>query len=163
MFRSVALPEGIPGQLYLHSMPGRYESFEDAREEMTQREVTRVICLAPLEEVHRKSPDYAHVIEASDVPWVHKMFPVPDFGVPTSQAAFLNLGRSVAEHLREGERVLIHCGAGIGRTGTLAVSVLMALGMNKEDACKAIEQAGSGPETSDQRDLVQWVADQLGV
>jgi len=89
------------------------------------------------------------------------VFPVPDYSIPKDREAFLGLVQTVAQGLRSGERVLIHCGAGIGRTGTPAVSVLMALGMAHADAHEAVSDAGSGPETSGQEELAQWVAEAM--
>lgn len=86
---------------------------------------------------------------------------MPDFSVPKDRAAFLDLVGSIASGLQAGERVLIHCGAGIGRTGTLAVCVLMALGMSHSEAYRAVRGAGSHPETPEQEELVDWVAIQL--
>jgi len=67
----------------------------------------------------------------------------------------------MAQALRLGERVLIHCGAGIGRTGMLATCVLMHLGVSRCEATQAVTGAGAGPETIPQEGLVGWVADRL--
>ncbi len=61
----------------------------------------------------------------------------------------------VAEQTRNGTRVFIHCGAGVGRTGTFASAVLMALGYDVEDAIREIAPLGSSPETSRQREFLQ--------
>jgi protein-tyrosine phosphatase len=161
MARLVSLPSDVPGRLYLHAMPGRYESWASTREIFSRKGVDLVVALTPLEEILLKSPDYAQAIEARKLPWDHELFPIPDFGVPDDRAAFLALARSVAMRLREGRCIIIHCGAGIGRTGTLAVCVLMALGEGKEEACEAVKHAGSGCERPDQNELVGWVASQL--
>ena len=47
MLRLVPLPTSIPGKLYLHSMPGRYEPFERTVAEIRMRGITEVICLVP--------------------------------------------------------------------------------------------------------------------
>jgi len=55
-------------------------------------------------------------------------FPIADCQAPSDIPAFAKSVRQVAEALRSGGAVAIHCGAGIGRTGTFAIGVLLALG-----------------------------------
>ena len=163
MFRSVELPEGVTGHLYLHSMPGRYEAFKELKERIAQRKIERVIRLASLEEVRLKSPDYALAIEASQLPWIEEAFPVPDYEAPGNLEAFWDLAKRIANRLRSGERALIHCGAGIGRTGTLAICVLIALRMRPEKAEAVVEKAASGPQVESQKEVIEWVAQKIRV
>ncbi|HID10788.1 MAG TPA: phosphatase [Candidatus Latescibacteria bacterium] len=150
MFRQVSLPCEVLGRLFLHSMPGRNEPFEDAQEEIERQGITRVVCLTPREEIRSKSPSYYSALESDSLPWTHTEFPIPNYGVPQDEEAFLNLIRSIAHHLRKGERVLIHCGAGYGRTGMVAICVLMALGLGKDEAEERVKSANSSPETQEQ-------------
>ncbi len=163
MFRSVALPPTAPGALCLHSMPGWYEPFDRAGREIIRLDITRVVCLTPLTEVRGKSPAYARAIESGELPWTHQLFGIQDYGVPEDPIGFLDLAQAIAQALRSGERVLIHCGAGIGRTGTLATCVLMHLGVSRDDATRSVADAGAGAETAPQKALVWWVADRLGL
>jgi len=160
MFRSLELPERVSGYLYLHSMPGRYESFQDARDEIARCKIERVIRLASLEEVRSKSQDYALAIEAGQLPWLEEVFPVPDFDAPKGEdlPRFLELARNVANHLINGKNILIHCGAGIGRTGTLAICILIVLGMRTEKAKSVVKDAESEPEMESQKKAITWVA-----
>jgi protein-tyrosine phosphatase len=160
MFRAVELPEGLAGRLFLHSMPGRYEAYEDARQEIARCRISRVVCLAPLAEVKTKSPLYAQAIEAPRPSWKQEMFPVAYYGIPEDRDTFWRLAQCLATGLRRGERMLIHCEAGIGRPGTLAICVLVALGVTADDARAAVEAAGSSPETSAQREVISWAATQ---
>ena len=161
MFRQVSLPREVPGRLFLHSMLGRYECFESARGEIELGGITYVVCLAPRDEIREKSPSYASALESGTLPWTHIEFSIPDYGVPQDEGTFLNLIRSIAHHLQKGERVLIHCGAGCGRTGTVAICVLMALGLGKDEAEERVKSAGSCPETSEQWEWVERVSEHL--
>ena len=155
--REVRLPPNVAGRLYLHSMPGRNEPFEEVRVAISDKKIGRVVCLAPRDEIRKKSPDYYAAL-VRGVPWTRVEFPITDYGVPDDRMAFLILAQDTASALRGGERILIHCGAGIGRTGTLAVAVLLNLDYALLDAGKIVKAAGSGPETEGQSALLEWIA-----
>jgi protein-tyrosine phosphatase len=160
MFRSVVLSSDLSGSLYLHSMPGRYELLSASVSEIEEKEIDIVVSLTSLEEIREKSPEYANAIDENSLPFKRMEFPVVDFGIPEDSIAFLNLAGELAGRLKSGENLLIHCGAGIGRTGTLATSVLIILGTDLNESLEAVRIAGSDPETEEQMDLVRWIADQ---
>lgn len=153
-FRSVALPGGVEGRLYLHSMPGRYEPLDDTWRQVRELKVSAIVNLTEDEEARRRSPAYAQALAEGTVPCEVWPIPVQDFGAPEDDAPFLDAARRVAASLRSGHAVLVHCGAGIGRTGTFAVAVLMALGMTPANALWAVGTTGSGPEGPAQEGLL---------
>jgi protein-tyrosine phosphatase len=156
--RRVELPADVRGALFLHSMPGRYETFDDARAAITGSGVKHVVCLTPEEEILHHSPDYAAAIETG-LPWRHVSLPVPDFGVPDDAEAFRTSANAIANALRNGENVLVHCAAGIGRTGTFAVAVLCQLGVSLRDAQLRVRAAGSSSESDRQRRFLETICD----
>lgn len=158
MFRPVPLPIDVTGSLWLHSMPGRREPLEKAWEQIRIHGVEVIVCLAASDEVRDKSPSYAVALDASAVPCSVEPFPIPDYGIPSDREAFWSLAAKIATQLEDGRRLLIHCGAGIGRTGTLATCVLLGLGQSSVRAQQAVSTAGSHPETSEQKELVSWCA-----
>lgn len=162
-FRKVNLPDTIPGILYLSSMPGRFESMENFKCRMAKYGIRRIICLNPAEEIQEASPRYYHLIVRKDHPWKIEHFPVPDFGVPEDREGFFYLAKDMATCLRSGERMLVHCYAGVGRTGTFSMIMLMALGLSRSQGATLIRQAGAKPEGLYQQDLIDWCAGQLSM
>ncbi len=64
-------------------------------------------------------------------------------------------GRS-PQALERGDAVLLHCAAGMGRTGSTAACVLKALGLHRDDALQRVRDAGSNPQNAQQSGLVDW-------
>ena len=99
---------------------------------------------------------------AAGIEFIH--FPIADRGLPDSAAAFTALIRRIEAQLEQNRGVLIHCRAGIGRTGMLASLVLIALGA---DADSAFARVGARrapvrvPDTGEQREWALKIAREL--
>jgi protein-tyrosine phosphatase len=158
MFRKVRLPESVPGRLLLHSMPGCFEELEQVWRQLRLKRVKAIVNLAQTGETRRKSPAYAEALRRGQVPCPLISFPVKDCGTPRNLEAYWELSFDLAQRLRAGENILIHCAAGVGRTGSLATCILIALGETPAAAAEAVWDAGSQPETDGQMELVAWCA-----
>jgi len=55
--------------------------------------------------------------------------PVPDLGVPHDTEAFVATVDRLARLVRDGSNIAVHCRQSVGRSGLLAVSLVVALGM----------------------------------
>lgn len=161
MFRSVLLPHSVSGSLYLHSMPGRYESLNRFREDLAGHTVDRVIGLVARDEIERKSPELAQALKDNQINWDYSLFPIVDFGAPQNTNAFLQLAQEIAADLTAEKHILIHCAGGVGRTGMLAICVLLYLGIPLQQARSLVEDAGSCPEMPKQRQLIAYCAETL--
>jgi protein-tyrosine phosphatase len=67
---------------------------------------------------------------------------------------------TLAGRLAAGEGLVVHCGAGMGRAGTLAAALLMALGDPVDAAVSRVAAArpGAGPQAQVQADLLAALA-----
>jgi len=142
-------------------MPGRYEPLGQFNSEIKRLGVKRIICLAPIEEIRKKSGQYFQAIQTGELPCEREPFEVQDFQAPEDREGFVKLVKAVASRLEADERILVHCAGGVGRTGTFAACVLLFLGIGLDEALTTISQSGSRPETEKQVELVQWVADRF--
>lgn len=85
-------------------------------------------------------------------------FPIPDRGVPRDHTGFAGLVDTLAERLRSGDSVGIHCRAGIGRSGLLGACILGALEVPPEYAFAMLSRA-RGVTVPDTDAQVDWVRD----
>jgi protein-tyrosine phosphatase len=83
-------------------------------------------------------------------------WPVPDLHAPSLAETSELVGR-LRTRLDAGGMVLVHCGAGIGRAGTIAAAVLMSLGMPRTEAVAvvAFHRPMAGPEAGAQAALLE--------
>lgn len=154
--RRVQLPADVPGALWLSSMPGRFSSWHEFERESQQAGLKLVVCLTPRDEVLELSPQYHSAIERAGMPFEWLNVPVPNFGVPEDREAFRRGIERVAQALRSGEPVMMHCAAGMGRTGSAAACVLKSLGLATSEALRRVRDAGSNPQNAAQSGFVDW-------
>ena len=154
--RRVELPEDVPGQLWLGAMPGRFETWNSFQAQADRARLALVVCLTPRMELQELSPEYHAAVARGRLPfrWLH--VPMKNFGLPEDGAGFRRDINAIADGLRAGDAVFLHCAAGMGRTGTAAACVLKALGIESRDALLRVRQAGSNPQNAEQSGLVDW-------
>ncbi len=161
--RELHIPE-VSGKLFLDSMPGRYDSLEDVIENLKAANVTAIVVLPERCEIERQQPEYAALLQAGGPDFAECIFlPCVDYGLPEAGTdMFVATVIAVAEQLKQGHRYYAHCAGGVGRTGTFATAVLLALGVPMSTALKRVDEAGSRPETDEQRELLAQVSIAVG-
>ena len=150
---SPLLPD-VPGRIWLGAMPGRIEPWPEFLVEAGERGITRVVCLTPRHEVASLAPTYHAAIAQGTLPFEWQSLPMRDLGVAEQAQLFREgIGR-IAASVRAGDAVLLHCAAGIGRTGTAAACLLKHLGVPTGLALQRVRAAGSSPESALQSGLI---------
>ena len=154
--RSVVLPPDVPGALWLAAMPGRSSPWPVFESEAKRAGLALVVCLTPRSEMAELAPAYHAAVTRGALGFRWLNLPMPNFGLPDDPPAFRREVARIADELRGGNAVLLHCAAGLGRTGTTAACVLKALGLSQDDALDRVRQAGSNPQNAKQSGLVGW-------
>jgi protein-tyrosine phosphatase len=80
--------------------------------------------------------------------------PIPDMCAPPLDQLQM-IVQWIDQEIGAGRKVLVHCYAGIGRTGIVLAAYLMHTGMPMHDALSKILSVGSEPQTKEQRDILE--------
>lgn len=148
--RPLPLPEDVPGKIWLTAMPGRFEPFASFVHAAREAGATAIICLTSDDEIAERSPDYAEARRLNTLPFARRDHPILDFGLPQDAERFADFITDLCADLVEGQGLILHCAAGIGRTGVVAQQLLMAFGVDPDHARAQVLQAGSGGESAAQ-------------
>jgi len=79
-------------------------------------------------------------------------FPIPDMGIPTSVEKFASLSKMLLKQVNTGSNTLVHCHAGIGRSGLMAAGILLHCDLNPKQAFAHVSKMRGVrvPETPEQ-------------
>jgi len=156
----IELPYSLPGKIIRSPMPfsrfdkvGVWPSFLDQGIELV------VILTEQQEYLVYAGKDLPAFYRSHGMKSLH--IPVPDFGIPVDLESWSGGLETVVSAAESGKNVVIHCLAGIGRTGTflacLAKEIMELEGM---DAIQWVRDSVQGAmENSDQENFVinyQW-------
>ena len=149
----VPLPEsaGVNGSLWLC---GKHYVGPDPERALATTGATTIVCLNEADELAGRYPQYVEWLQANAgtrAVW----FPVPDLHAPTVDEA-TGLVAELRRRLEAGEGLLVHCGAGIGRAGTVAAALLVEVGLSLDEALFIVAEHRpmAGPESGAQTDLL---------
>ena len=140
------------------SLCGKHAIGPDHGRAMALCGATTVVCLVEAHELIERYPAYLAWLRdhsGREAVW----FPIHDLHAPALAEADALLAELLVR-LDSGEHLLMHCAAGIGRTGTIAACLLIEMGMGRDEALAHVAACRpmAGPEVGAQMDLVKAVA-----
>lgn len=148
--------DGVPGRLFLC---GKHAVGPDPDALLERIGGDAVVCLNETYELAERYPEFVAWLgeHAAAARAVHH--PIPDLHAPALDD-FAALIDSLYARLAAGETLVVNCGAGIGRTGTVAVGLLVRDGVALGDALRILRahRPMAGPEVGAQSDVLKAYA-----
>lgn len=148
-----------PG-MWAGSVQGRWERDLAADMRALEEEYETDVLVSLLEKHEYRGYQIPELLEKDSFGGIEILrFAIKDMSVPqeAESGRFEAFVQKVVQHLEQGKNVVVHCRGGLGRTGTLAACVLVALGRHSADeAISAVRAARKGTvQTREQEDLVR--------
>lgn len=141
---SAISPISIDGReaLALTECPGRSQPYADSLARIMAWQPSLVISLIEEHEFPAGTAAFRAALGENGIDWRH--FPIRDYDIPDSAAPWAALSSAAWSVIDAGGRVLIHCRAGLGRSGMIAARLLVERGMAPERAMAEVRAARPG-------------------
>lgn len=101
-----------------------------------------------------------HVTEVLKGKMAYYHLPIIDGSIPDTagESAWVTIGAELRQRLIEGQKIVIHCKGGLGRTGIIAARLLVEFGEDPESAIRRVRAARVGAiENSLQENYVRKI------
>jgi protein-tyrosine phosphatase len=150
-----SIKEAAPNRIAIVARPRGGDWLCDELDALSREGIDVLVSMLTEEETNelglRREPEDC---KAAAIEFVN--LPILDRSVPSDRDGFLRSIEHLAEMVRAGRSLGVHCRASLGRSSVLAVSGLVRVGWDADKAFCAVESARgcSIPDTPEQR---QWV------
>ena len=149
------LPFGFLGRVFRSPMPfGPYDLHGEVYDRFCEEQIAVIVMLASDEEcLHKTGCNLRALYHKAGFEVLY--LPIPDFGVPTTDDLEQTVQQTIA-HAQAGHHIVIHCSAGIGRTGLfIAHLAKWYLGLSGAEALQWVRRfIPRAVETPEQQQLV---------
>ncbi|MCJ7625869.1 MAG: tyrosine-protein phosphatase [Anaerolineaceae bacterium] len=155
MDRIIKLPFQLPGDIFRSPMPfGPYDPDRDVFVGYKSSDISIAVILVEEHEWWKKANlDLPDLYKQAGLDVIH--LPIPDYGVPETGGLGETLDK-ILEEAQAGKNIVVHCSAGIGRTGLfMAVLARKVLGFSGQEAIDWVRRFIPGAiETKAQEEFI---------
>ena len=143
------------GSLSVMAKPVSGEWIEDEFSNISMFGIDRIVSLLESHEVYDLGLEMEKALaEKNGMEFIS--YPIPDRGLPNSIDDFLRFTKRLYNEAAGGLNTVVHCRAGIGRTGMIAAGVLLHCGFEPIDAFDLISKK-RGVAVPDTQEQIDWV------
>lgn len=112
------------------AQPGLYADWEEDLDFLQRRDIGFIMSLT-------ESPDIEENAKAAGLGFYH--LPIRDMDVPKAEIAVIGI-QKLHEAIESGQKALIHCKGGIGRTGMIGACYLVYQGLDGQEAIESVRR-----------------------
>lgn len=143
------------GSLSVMAKPVSGEWIEDEFSGIANRGINRIVSLLEKHEAFEVGLEAEQEL-AEKYEMEYISYPILDRGLPTSIKGYLEFTKRLYHEAAGGLHTVVHCRAGIGRTGIIAAGVLLHCGFEPEDAFQCVSKK-RGAVVPDTQEQIEWV------
>ena len=161
-------PSNIPlnritgGQLWISHYPGKIGIKDTLVQaeidliELKKRKIDIVVSLIEKEELEMlQIPTLFDLIMKHQ--FTHYYFPISDKSVPKNKVELNRLLKELCMEIHKNKKILLHCNAGLGRSGLIAALICKRLGISESPISYIRKHRPGSIETKDQEKMITSV------
>ena len=130
-----------PALLGMSRLPGLQGNLLADIEKIFNWNPAAIISLTEQKEIeYFGASDLISFIEKEKIPLLH--FPIKDFCIVDQQQEILwePISKNIHQKINDGDRILVHCRAGCGRSGMIVLRIMIEFGEDPEEALERLRK-----------------------
>ena len=139
---SISVVSVLKGQVGLSPAPGRFGAFDRDLQSLNSWQPSLVVSLIePHEYIATGAQTFGTEMAQAGIQ--HLTLPIKDFDVPSAEQMpqWAQVSQTCLDTLGQGGRVLVHCMGGCGRSGMVALRLMILAGEDADAALSRLRQA----------------------